>query len=321
MYLSSFALTEPEEMFYPYGPSWLNAWESHLYNRALKSTGARGWAFKRFGTATENYAGEMIRNPQYMKYLDAMEQVADVALLGLPTRQRVQILRSRTAFIYIDSWGESGLFENMSSALHTATIDTLPKNLVKKFSVKELTCKIRGEKQSLLQAMRVAQDYLSWDAFDFVVICGGYRAIPLLTFSDEDIPLKRRARRAAKTLDINLSVERTGCFIFSQQAGGVQVNCGHYVIPDEKEPAQSRLLAEVLEPDLVSFASLRKDGLLTAGRAAARNIDLVELYGGSGCLTPALSWEYIKQHSLSQGCMRTILPDGMGGYNFFDTQY
>lgn len=321
MYLSSFALSEPDDGFYLYYPSWLNAWESHLYLRALRSTGASGWGFKRFGSAADLYAREMIRNPQYMKYLDAMEQVADTALHALPTRLRMRLLRSRTALIYIDSWGESAPFENMSSALHSSMIDTLPKNLVKKFSVEEPTCKIRGEKQSLLQAMRFAQDYLSWDVFDFVVICGGYRAVPLLAFSDEDLPLSRRARRAAKTLDINLSVERVGCFIFSQQPGDVEVSCGQYVMPDEGASTAADRLVEEQGIDLVSFASLRKGGLQTRCTHEKKNLDLVSLYGSSGCLTPALSWEYLKQHSLSQGKMRTILPDCSGGYSYFDTFY
>lgn len=322
MYLSSFSLTEPEDKIYLYYPSWLNAWESHLYNRALKSTGAKGWGFKRFGTTMDMYAREMIRNPQYTKYLEALDEVAAQALQEMPTRQRMQLIKSRTAFIYVDSWGESGQFENMSSALHSMMIDTLPKNLVKKFAIKEPTCKIRGEKQSLLQAMRVAQDYLSWEVFDFVVICAAYRAIPLLTFSDEDIALTRRERNHLKMLDINLSIERVGCFIFSQQPGPLEVNCGHYVMPDAKASGNLLGLADEPDFDLISYASLRKARLPpAAGKPAAKSIDLVERYGSSGCMTPALSWHYLRQHALSSGRVRTILPDNAGGYNYFDTSY
>lgn len=77
--------------------------------------------------------------------------------------------------------------KKISSALHIATIDTLPKNLLKKFSITEPTCKIRGEKQAFVQALRMAQDYLAWDVFDNVVICAAYRAIPVLVFSEEDV--------------------------------------------------------------------------------------------------------------------------------------
>lgn len=127
MYLSSFSLIEPEDKFYFYQPSWLNAWEAHLYNKAMKSTHAHGWGLKRFGTQPDLYPGEMIRNPQYQKYLEAMEQAADDALMALPTKERMRLLKQRTAFIYVDAWGESGPFENISSALHISTIDTLPK--------------------------------------------------------------------------------------------------------------------------------------------------------------------------------------------------
>ena len=153
MYLSSFSLVEPEDKFYFYQPSWLNAWEAHLFNKALKSTHANGWGLKRFGTQPDLYPGEMIRNPHYQKYLEAMEKAADDALMALPTKERMKLLKQRTAFIYVDSWGESGPFENISSALHISTIDTLPKNLVKKFSVNAPTFKLRSEKQSFVQAI------------------------------------------------------------------------------------------------------------------------------------------------------------------------
>lgn len=108
MYLSSFSLVEPEDKFYFYQPSWLNAWEAHLFNKALKSTHANGWGLKRFGTQPDLYPGEMIRNPHYQKYLEAMEKAADDALMALPTKERMKLLKQRTAFIYVDSWGEYG---------------------------------------------------------------------------------------------------------------------------------------------------------------------------------------------------------------------
>ncbi|MCM8038794.1 hypothetical protein M7987_21510, partial [Enterobacter hormaechei subsp. xiangfangensis] len=89
MYLSSFSLVEPEDKFYFYQPSWLNAWEAHLFNKALKSTHANGWGLKRFGTQPDLYPGEMIRNPHYQKYLEAMEKAADDALMALPTKERM----------------------------------------------------------------------------------------------------------------------------------------------------------------------------------------------------------------------------------------
>ncbi|EOJ9998308.1 ATP-binding protein, partial [Escherichia coli] len=205
IYLSSWALTEPDDIFYFYQPTWLNAWEAHMYERGLYGTRANGWGLKRFGVENDIYAPERIRNPQYMPYLEAMEQVTDSALQQMPTKERMKLMKSRTAFIYADSWGESGSFEKISSALHIATIDTLPKNLLKKFSITEPTCKIRGEKQAFVQALRMAQDYLAWDVFDNVVICAAYRAIPVLVFSEEDVgkPPKRLFPRRAD--EVNLS--------------------------------------------------------------------------------------------------------------------
>lgn len=145
MYLSSYSFMEPDEPFYLYYPSWLNVWESHSYNTALKTTGANGWRFKRFGSRSQIYTREITRRPEHTPYINAFDKVSDAALHSMSAKERMLLLKSRTAFIYIDSWGESGVFEYNISSLNLSTIDTLPKNLVKKFSISDVTCKIRGE--------------------------------------------------------------------------------------------------------------------------------------------------------------------------------
>lgn len=35
IYLSSWALTEPDDIFYFYQPTWLNAWEAHMYEKGI----------------------------------------------------------------------------------------------------------------------------------------------------------------------------------------------------------------------------------------------------------------------------------------------
>ncbi|KIS42428.1 hypothetical protein [Kosakonia radicincitans] len=315
MYLSSFALIEPEDKFYFYQPSWLNAWEAHLYNLGLKSTRKKGWGLKRFGTDGSLYAGEMIRNPQYIKYLDAMEQTADAALQALSTKERMKLFKSRTAFIYADSWGEAGLLESISSALHISMLDTLPKNLVKKFSITEPTCKMRGEKYAFTQAMSMAQDYLSWDVFDYVVICCAYRAIPIMVFSEEDITVARGAKSAQQADGVNLTVERTGCFIFSRHESAWKVNSGRYMAAGRGDISQ--LNAEDVE--IMAFAGLREKSF--PADMQHKIIRLADIYGHSGCLTPALSFEYLRQHPVAAGKMRTVVPDNLSGYHYFDIEY
>lgn len=313
MYLSSFSIVEPEAPFYFYQPSWLNAWEAHLYNKGLYASHANGWGLKRFGTEPGLYAGEMIRNPQYQKYLEAMEQSADEALLAMPARERMRLLKRRTAFIYVDSWGESGPFENIASALHISTIDTLPKNLVKRFAVNGPTCKILGEKQAFMQAISLAQDYLSWDVFDFVVICAAYRAIPILVFSDEDRPLSRREKQRGKADKVNLTVERTGCFIFSRQESAIKVSGGQYQM--------TQTLQNTREAGRIAFAGLRTELLQRSALPEEKCLNLVETYGASGCLTPALSFAWIKQHASATENIRTVVADNVLGYSYFDIDY
>lgn len=324
MYLSSFSMTEPEDHLNLYFPSWLNVWESHIYNKALKSTGAHAWGLKRFGTSVDCYTREMIRTPRYQEYINAMEQVADAALQQLSAKERVLLLKSRTAFIYVDAWGESGTMENISSGLHTATIDTLPRNLLKKFSVTDFTCKTRGEKQSFVQAMKMAEDYLKWDVFDFVVICAAYRAVPILVFSEEDISLSPGSKVKNRELQMNISVERVGCFIFSRRENELALSCGHYL----SQTSDRQLFKDLLnkDADVIALSGLRT-GEVEQALASSRSwsdcqlVNLVETYGGSGCLTPALSWIYLKQQSLGHGKMRTLVPDNFGGYSWFDTRY
>ncbi|CAI8925804.1 MULTISPECIES: ATP-binding protein [Kosakonia] len=321
IYLTSFSLLEPDENFYFYAPHWLNAWEAHLYNQALKSTSASGWAFKRFGTDKEIYAREMIRKPRYIDYIESMEQAADVALQQMTPRDRMLLLKSRAAFIYIDAWGESSVFENITSALHTSTIDTLPKNILKKFSIKNVTCKIRGENFSLIQAMRLAQDYLHWKVFDFVVICGAYRAIPVLVFSDEDISGIKGSVRAKQKNGVQLSVERTGCFIFSLRESALRVSCGSYIAHDNVDYIQREMAKDLSEGDLLTFSGRKENITRITPRTCIDVIDLKDIYGSSGCLTPALSWEYLLNKTVPSKKMRTILADKFGGYSYFDTLF
>ncbi|EKI14422.1 ATP-binding domain protein, partial [Escherichia coli 5412] len=106
IYLSSWALTEPDDIFYFYQPTWLNAWEAHMYERGLYGTRANGWGLKRFGVENDIYAPERIRNPQYMPYLEAMEQVTDSALQQMPTKERVDSIGQRNS--YVKTWGCGG---------------------------------------------------------------------------------------------------------------------------------------------------------------------------------------------------------------------
>lgn len=319
IFLNAFAITEPDDDFYIYSPGWLNVWESHLYNQALDATAKRGWGFKRFGTSKTVYTREMVRKPDYIHYIEALEQAAERALQSLGAKKRMLLLKSRTAFLYVDAWGESAIFENISSALHTSTIDTLPKNLLKKFAIKEVSCKMRGEKLSLIAAMRLAQDYLSWNIFDFVVVCAAWRAIPLLVFSEAALAGEAGKRRAQKKSGIHLSVERAGCFIFSRRAGGISVRCGNYLSWQDDAQTQRELYETASGIDL--FAQTDATPRRQVSEQAANALDLSAMFGASGCLTPALSWEYLQRKAGRREKIRTIVNDSFGGSAWFDSWF
>ncbi|MBZ7675361.1 ATP-binding protein [Klebsiella grimontii] len=316
MHLLSWSLLEPEEPLFLYSPSWLNVWEAHSYDMALKNTDTNSWAFKRFGTRADAYVNEVVNRTNYMAYISALEKVSDAAMQTLSQKERMLLMKSRTAFIYVDSWGEAAGFEYDISTLHLSTIDTLPKNLVKKFSIDNVTCKIRGEKNALIQAMRLAQDYLSWDIFDFVIICGGYRAIPLLAFTATNINPRRKMKTSRKIPGMNLSIERVGCFIFGKTTGELKINCGPYFSTDLSQYLKH------YEPDidLIAFSG-GGCSIMPFINNSVELLDLEKKYGSSGCITPALSWNYIFQHAFNGGRMRTILPDCNDGLSYFDTWY
>ncbi len=265
----------------------------------------QGWGFKRFGIAPDIYAREAVRKPAGKPYIEAMERAADAALQQLGTKEKMLLIRSRTAFIYASAWGETGIFENSSGALWQPGFDTLPKILSRKFPVKAFTSTLRGEKQALMNALRLAQDYINWQVFDYVVICCAWRAIPALVFSEE-----QHGAGPENLVDgIPISVERVGCFIFGERAAsGLKVECGRYVAAGQPGATD----------DDISLYAYTERGAPAAGVPA---VNLADIYGASGCMTPALSWIYLEQNGLAQGKMRTIVSDCGGGYHYFDTGY
>ena len=69
MHLLSLSLMEPEAPLFLYSPSWLNVWEAHSYDIALKNTDTNSWAFKRFGTRADAYDKEVVNRTNYMAYI------------------------------------------------------------------------------------------------------------------------------------------------------------------------------------------------------------------------------------------------------------
>ena len=263
-------------------------------------------------------AVEMIRKPACIEYIEAMEQAADRALHQLAVKERMRLLKSRTAFIYADAWGESGPFENITRVQHVTAIDRIPKSLLKKFSIGDFTCKMRGEQHAFMQALSLAQDYLRWDIFDFVVICAAYRAIPLLVFSAAESVADTKHRR----IKMNISVERVGCFIFSQRESALRVRCGSYRAAGATPWAAERLRADSEAVTHLAVAGLNPE-LHYPARAGKTPvlISLSERYGDSGCLSPALSWIYLERHAVAAAKMRTVMPGAQGSYHYFDTHY
>lgn len=108
---------------------------------------------------------------------------------------------------------------------------------------------------------------------------------------------------------MNLSVERVGCFILSQRESAIRLQCGEYHSGTAPQHAT--------DIDVMAFSERRQ----MPSRPAAGVIDLVAHYGESGCLTPALSMDYLTRHIHPGGKMRTVIADKQFGYHYFDLEY
>ncbi|MFN6887144.1 ATP-binding protein, partial [Proteus mirabilis] len=75
-------------------------------------------------------------------YLSAIEHVVDHAVGQLDTKSQFLLKKERNGLIYIDAWGELTAFEQIDSLRDVFTLNIIPRNIVKKYSIKNFSCKI-----------------------------------------------------------------------------------------------------------------------------------------------------------------------------------
>ncbi|BFO10070.1 hypothetical protein GGER_25800 [Serratia rubidaea] len=101
----------------------------------------------------------------------------------------------------------------MNSWRDALSVDILPKNIVRDYGINGFSGKLRGERNGLMSALLIAQDMLNSDLSDNVIICGHFRSIPVLVFSE----MQRYARpRGGAQGNSQASVERVGCLILKK---------------------------------------------------------------------------------------------------------
>ncbi len=325
IWLAGFALSEANSPLLRFTPGWFNVWEAALYNKALARSGGRHWLFRRFGTESDVLAGEALRKASYRAWLNSMSETCARAVSHCGSRGDFRLRHERNALIYADSWGESSTFEGVNSWRDALSVDILPKNIVRDYAIRHFTCKLRGERNGLLAALRVAQDCLNSDMADNVIICGIFRSFPALTFSEmQRYPAPGYPRRALA--DCQVSVERTGCLILRKTPGpGITLRLSRYqTLPSAPRPAAAQLAAlwrshldadsrEVLSvaPPALTMHEIQRRAL-AALPGGVGGVALADIYGDSGCMNPALAWQHQLRSAARPGHRLLSVLDGKG---------
>lgn len=321
--LVGFALLEPRMSMQRFSPSWYNVWEAWWHKQANVKAGSNQWLFKRFGIDHDMLPEEALRKANYRDWLNGLSAACSKAVAQLGRKGEFQLRHERNALLYVDSWGETSVFEGANSWRDSLSIDILPKNIVRDYGIKDFTCKLRGERNGLMNALRVAQDCLNANMADNVIICGQFRSFPVLVFSEYQRFLSS-SKQGITPANCQFSIERVGCMILKKAPGqGVALHLSDYLpLPDSAQQratlladrckqylgAETRVVLGVAPPALSMRALQRQMFEQLPGRCVSLN----ELYGDSGCMNPALAWQYLRHNDMTGHSLLSVL-DGEGG--------
>lgn len=323
--LVGFSLLEPRMAMQRFSPTWYNVWEAWWHKKANAKAGCNQWLFKRFGIDNDILPEEALRKANYRDWLNGLNAASSQAVALLGSKGEFRLRHERNALIYVDAWGETSVFEGANSWRDSLSIDILPKNIVRDYGIKDFTCKIRGERNGLMNALQVAQDCLNSNMADNVIICGQFRSFPVLVFSESQ-RFPSASLRGQTPANSQVSVERVGCMILKKAPGqGVAVHLSDYQALPDSTPQRARLLAERctqylgadtrtvlgVTPPALSLRALQRQAFEQLPPNLAC-VSLSDLYGDSGCMNPALAWQYLLQGNLTGHSLLSVL-DGEGG--------
>lgn len=322
--LAGFSLLEPNTLLQRFQPTWFNVWEASLYKKANARSGSRQWLLRRFGIDDAMLPAEALRKTNYRDWLNGLGDACHQAVAQLGAKGEFQLRHERNALLYVDAWGETTTFEEVNSWRDALSVDILPKNIVRDYGINGFSGKLRGERNGLMSALLIAQDMLNSDLSDNVIICGHFRSIPVLTFSE----MQRYARaRGGTQSNSQVSVERIGCLILKKTApGGPWLHLSRYLrLPDSSRQAAQYLADSWLQhcgantrqvlgvtPPVGALRQLQQQAFDRLPVTLAHRA-LNELYGDSGCMNPALFWRYLQQFPMPPGHALLNVLDGQDG--------
>lgn len=158
-----------------YQPQWFKAWESKLYQDVRRTAGRHRWTMTRFGTDPGRGG--------YRDTLQAVETACRDALHQAGVRGGARPRSDRVALLYFDHWGQASHLESAFSWRDAFNLDVIPKFLLREHGISGFSCRIRGERSALMDALTVASELLGSGEIDLAVIGGVFRFHPALGFS------------------------------------------------------------------------------------------------------------------------------------------
>ncbi|HKT95884.1 MAG TPA: hypothetical protein VJS30_05045 [Paraburkholderia sp.] len=291
----------------PFEPSWFNANEARFFKQAQRRRAQREWLFSRFGMPGTGVDSEQMRRAAYREALNAVAKVCRNAFDQMGRKLEAQIRKQRSAFVYFDAWGETATLEGANSWRDVVSLDMIPKPILRDYGFRNFSCKVRGERNGFMHAIRLASDLLNSDEMDTVVVAGLFRSLPIMVLSSaaERVALHGSAR--SKLPNPCPSVERAGCVVLRKlPARGMALAITSYgQLPESPRLARDDLAREWgarcnertayvvagMHPS-AAMRELERDAY-AASALGARYLSVCDVYGDSGCMNPMVALSHL----------------------------
>ncbi|WP_322059104.1 hypothetical protein [Paraburkholderia sp. J63] len=291
----------------PFTPSGFNANEARHFKEAQRRHAQRDWLFSRFGMSGAGVDSEQMRQAAYREALNAVAMVCRNAFDQVGRKLESRIRKQRSAFIYFDAWGETATLEGANSWRDVIGLDMLPKAILRDYGFRNFSCKVRGERNGFMHAIRLASDLLNSDEMDTVVLAGLFRSLPVMVLSSAAARVALHGKARLKLANPCPSVERAGCVVLRKHpAQGMSLAITSYNQLPENPPAASDDLAREWqarcnERTAYVMAGLHPSGAMrelereayAASALGKRYLSVCDVYGDSGCLNPMLALSHL----------------------------
>ena len=298
---------ESGHSFVPFVPSGFNANEARYFKEAQRRHAQRDWLFSRFGMPGTNVDSEQMRQAAYREAINAVATVCRNAFDQVGRKLETRIRKQRSAFVYFDAWGETASLEGANSWRDVISLDMLPKPILRDYGFRNFSCKVRGERNGFMHAVRLASDLLNSDEMDTVVIAGLFRSLPIMVLSSAAERVALHGKAQSNLANPCPSVERAGCVVLRKRsAQRMSLAITSYgQLPANAQRARDDLAREwqarCNERTAYVMAGLHPSGAMrelergayAASSVGKRYLSICDVYGDSGCLNPMLALSHL----------------------------